>query len=146
MDGKPEERKALTGKQEAFVRWYCGAARFNATEAARQAGYKDPELSGWENRQNPVIRARIDERLAAEALSPSEVLRELSDVAASEWRDHLEIQTNKYGKTTRVKMDLSSKVKALELLGKGHQLWTDKIQHGGEVLIRGYGAVPVDDV
>jgi hypothetical protein len=36
---------ALTGKQQAFVAYYCGEARWNATQAARLAGYSGDDAS-----------------------------------------------------------------------------------------------------
>lgn len=131
------EPSILAPKEQAFVNAYLGSARMNASEAARQAGYKGVH-SGWENLQKPHIRARIDEILNAESMSAAEVLHHLRDVGGSEWRDHVEIQQDKLGRRLRVKMDLSSKVKALELLGKAHKLFTDKQEIGldGQVDVR----------
>ena len=41
--------KKLTNKQQAFIDAYCGASKFNATDAARRAGYKHPEVQGSQN-------------------------------------------------------------------------------------------------
>jgi phage terminase small subunit len=50
----------LTDKQEMFCREYL-ACEFNATEAARRAGYKQARASGCENLAKPNIQARIAE-------------------------------------------------------------------------------------
>ncbi len=55
--------RTLTDKQEAFVIAYIGKASFNATEAARIAGYASPRQSGTENLANPSIKARINQHL-----------------------------------------------------------------------------------
>lgn len=74
--------EALTGKQAAFIDAYLGEARFNATEAARIAGYKgdDNTLSsvGYENLRKPDIAAVVLERLNEAAMSANEVLARLS--------------------------------------------------------------------
>lgn len=53
----------LTPKQQAFVDAYTGAARGNATEAARMAGYKGNATTlaavGAENLRKPQIQAAI---------------------------------------------------------------------------------------
>jgi phage terminase small subunit len=116
----------LTSKQEQFIAAYLGNAHGNATGAARSAGYKKPEPSGHDNLQNPMIRARIDTELQARAMTQYEVLAELTAVARVEW--HV---------LARAK-ELGSKVKALELLGKYHKLFTDKSEATSNVLIREY--------
>jgi phage terminase small subunit len=54
----------LTGKQQAFIAFYCGESRFNATEAARLAGYKGNSATlgqvGFENLNKPEIAAAIE--------------------------------------------------------------------------------------
>lgn len=55
----------LTGKQEAFIAFYLGDARQNATEAARLAGYagndKTLGVVGCENLAKPKIAAAIQQ-------------------------------------------------------------------------------------
>jgi hypothetical protein len=69
----------LTDKQRIFVEAYLTC--WNATEAARQAGYADPELAGWENRQKQVIQDEISRRIAEKTMSADEVLIRLGDQA-----------------------------------------------------------------
>ena len=121
------QAKRLTLKQELFIAAYLGEARGNATEAARIAGYKRPEIQGFENLRKPYIAARVSQHVSEKFANADAVLAELTDVALAEWRDFIEvIATDKQGNPVRVKMDLSNKVKALELLGKHHQLFTEK--------------------
>lgn len=130
----------LTPKQRRFCDAYLGEAKGNGSEAARIAGYALPREQAYENLSKPDIRAYIDERLDAETLRSAEVLRELTDVARAEWRDFLEVVTDpRTGAILRVRMDLSGKVKALELLGKHHKLFTDKSEQTNTLLVREYG-------
>jgi phage terminase small subunit len=120
---------ALTLKQQRYTTAYLGPAKGNATEAARIAGYRDPEQSGWENRHNLEIAARIEERLLAESLSSGEVLAELTAIARAGWTNFVRERTDYKGEVISATLDLGDKVKALELLGKYHKLFTDKTEH-----------------
>ena len=53
----------LTDRQRAFVRAYI-ANGANATDAASQAGYSNPESEGWRLRQLPHIIAAIHAEIA----------------------------------------------------------------------------------
>lgn len=77
------------------------------------AGYADPEQSGFANRKNVVLRARVDEELRARALSGDVVIDRISQIALdpTQHPDHA--------------------LKALELLGKAHGLFTDKVDVSG---------------
>ena len=117
----------LTLKQERFVAAYLGDAHGNATEAARIAGYKSPHPEGSRLLRNATIAARVKAKVEAFSTSADRVLQELADVGLSEWRDHIEVLSRTQdGRPLKVKMDLTNKVKALELLGKYHQLFVDK--------------------
>lgn len=39
----------LTNKQRAFINYYLGESKMNATDAARRAGYKHPNKQGPDN-------------------------------------------------------------------------------------------------
>jgi phage terminase small subunit len=124
----------LNPKQEAFVLAYIGEARFNATKAATIAGYSNASKYGSDLRKNPEISARIAAELTARSLTAEEVLHELTDVATAEWRDFVQVRTNpKTSEVLDVRMDLSAKIKSLELLGKNHKLFTDVHDISGDL-------------
>lgn len=58
------EQPKLTVKQRAFVDHYLGVSQYNATDAARRAGYKNPNTEGPRLLVNDGVRARIDQVLA----------------------------------------------------------------------------------
>lgn len=59
---QPEQTKALTARQQAFVEAYVGPARFNAAKAAIQAGYSERSAKqlGHELLHMPHVAAAID--------------------------------------------------------------------------------------
>jgi phage terminase small subunit len=126
---------SLKDKQEAFVLAYIGEARFNASKAARMAGYSDVSAGteGYRLLKNAHIRARIDKHLEAMTMGAAEVLAELTDVASAEWRDFLTIKRDKDGEIVDVRMDLTAKIKSLELLGKNYKLFTDSLNLSGDL-------------
>lgn len=78
----------LTTKQELFVSYYLGEARFNATVAAKMAGYGTPEQTGYhaqigvKNLANEYVRARVQRGLAAVAMSCEEIIARYSLMAS----------------------------------------------------------------
>jgi phage terminase small subunit len=145
MADQAAKPKSLSDKQRLWLDAYLGEARFNASEAARRAGYSDPEQSGYDNKKNLAIRARIEERLAESSLSAPEVLAELTDIARADWREFVQVKVNpRTGETIEVRMDLTNKVRSLELLGKHHQLFSENLNINGGIEIREYVGIPED--
>jgi hypothetical protein len=108
---------ALTGKQQAFVNAYLGAARFNATEAARLAGYKGDDVTlrnvAKENLTKPYIKTAIAEFWNANAMTAEETLHRLADMARGDIGDFLSTFTvTKDGKTKQITIVDMEKVKA----------------------------------
>jgi phage terminase small subunit len=131
--------KKLTSHQQRFILFYVGVSRFNATDAARRAGYKDPELEGWRLRQNEVIRARIDERLNAEALTSTEILGELRTTALAPTEHFMQMvkpeytDENGYMHEAIIRLDYGAKMKALELLGKNKKIFVENLHVTGSL-------------
>lgn len=86
---------SLSGRQAAFVDFYLGEARFNASRALSMAGCestgKSLQASASRMLANAKVRAAIKERLAERAMSSSEVLSRLSEQARSDIRDVITI-------------------------------------------------------
>ena len=112
--------RKLTEKQELFVKYYL--INLNAAESARLAGYskKSCYQIGHENLTKPYISERIQEEMDKRServkMTADDVLREI-------------IELMERNKKTDDKLSLD----ALKLLGKHHKLFTDKIEHSGNV-------------
>ena len=96
----------LTTKRSIFVEQYLRTS--NASEAARQAGYKHPGSEGHRLLKNAEIQTLIGARVAAVAMGADEVLERLAS-----------------GIRQSTKFDANT-IRALELLGKHHKLFTER--------------------
>jgi phage terminase small subunit len=144
----------LTKKQQKFIDEYfaCG---MNASEAARRAGYS-PETAysiGYENLRKPEIREVIDRMFRENSMPADEVLARLSDVGRSDIGDIttedgvLDMRkaraagktglirsikqttiTSEDSETHIIEVKLHDKLKSLELLGRYHTLFTDRVK------------------
>lgn len=162
--------EGLTTKQRVFVERYL-ANGFNATEAARHAGYKHPRQAGSETLSKPDIAAVIQARIAQAAMGADEVLARLADHARGSLSDFFTEHTREieqghataivrwleldllaakqagklhlvksYHRTAEggVRVELYDAQAALQVIGKYHRLWTEKVEHSGAVLLKGY--------
>lgn len=88
--------KKLTGKQAAFVDFYLQS--FNATDAARKAGYKgsDKQLRviGSQNLTKLNIQAAIAKRTKSRTMDTDEALSILAEMARADLGDFLHIDHN----------------------------------------------------
>jgi hypothetical protein len=84
----------LKGMQLEWVLAYIADPKRNATEAARKAGYKNPEQSGWENRRNPSIQAYIKEFYEQQEATAAEAVAVLSRQMRGSMRDFLVFETD----------------------------------------------------
>lgn len=163
VEAGPESAlKKLTDKQRLFVEFYLGESYCNATDAARRAGYSDPEMSGWENKQKLVIQEAIQERVAEVAMSADEVLLRLRDHGRGSLKPFLteegfiDITTDEAQQNigllkeievekrvggpeddpwieTKTKIKLHDPQAALVHLGRHHKLFTDKTENATSV-------------
>lgn len=60
----------------------------NATQAAREAGYKHPGKSGPRLRKNPKLQAAIEDAIRDPVMTREETLRRLSSQARAEYNDY----------------------------------------------------------
>lgn len=143
----------LTKKQEAFVAAYLSNG-FNATDAAREAGYggnaRTLAAIGCENLAKPKIKEKVDAELKARSMGADEVLTRLAEQARGSMLDVAEmvqtpegvkaqislesaiangkvhlIRKLKYDKDGNLTVELYSSQVALDLLAKAHRLYSD---------------------
>jgi|GEM_PF-2244829 len=127
----PDEFSKLTQKQASFVIFY-GLTR-NGVEAARLAGYSGSYMTlaqqASQNLKNPQILQAFDTYMRPmyerQGVSVERTISHIADIAYAPWCDHLKIKEKK-GKIVSVHMQMSAKVKALELLAKILRLTADK--------------------
>ena len=151
----------LTGKQQAFVDAYLSNG-FNATDAARRAGYADPNRNAARLTVVNGIREAIQRGLTERAMPANEVLARIAEQARSTMDDFLDEEgkidigrARERGKLHLVKVRASTKEgerielysaqSALELLAKHHGLLTDNIAISGDITVKGYVSVSPDD-
>ncbi len=119
----------LTQRQRLFVEAYL--ANPNGREAARAAGYSGDENAlstrAFELMRNPKIALLIGVRVEEAVMRSNEVLSELSAIAKADWQDFLEIRRDKDGEIISATLKLADKIKSLELLGKYHKLFSDRV-------------------
>ncbi len=124
-------KNELTQKQRLFVEAYIGAASGNAREAARAAGYSGDNNAlsqrGFELVRNPRIAELIGARVEQAVMRANEVLGELSAIAKADWQTFVEIRRDKEGEVVSATLKLSDKIKSLELLGKYHKLFSERV-------------------
>lgn len=134
----PGAKLKLTTKQRLFLEYFLGECQFNATAAARKAGYKFPNVEGPNNLVNPSIRARIDELFdevgATRAISIGMVLQDATrtdaDILATS------ALAPSVPATAAIASGLiSARTTARTNLAKIHGLLTDRvnIKHSGRV-------------
>lgn len=132
----------LSELQKRFADYYIELGI--AKEAAIKAGYspKSAKFQGSRNLTNPLIMAYIRERMATKdderIASQDEVLEFLTGVMRGEVTEQVPLLDGD-GYQRLAKLDAAQpkdRIKAAELLGKRHAMWTEKNQNSGEVTIR----------
>ncbi len=120
----------LTGKRAVFVTCYVGEARGNGTQAARLAGYEGDDntlaVTASQLLRNHKVMDAIALRLKPLQITADEVVREISEIAKAPWGEFITVKTKKNGEVD-VRMQLSDKLKALELAGKYRGILADVI-------------------
>jgi hypothetical protein len=112
----------LTPAEVAFVDHYCdegSSGRFNAAEAYRMAhpnvNWKHATVYGGRMAKKPHIMRAIQFRLENYGLSVQESMAELRNVALAPFSDLIDVKMRN-GEIISTKMDLASKVRALEII------------------------------
>lgn len=168
MARRTQQAKAdakLKAQQQKFVEAYLTC--WNATEAAKQAGYsaKTAYSQGSRLLRNVEIRRLIDEHLADAAMGAREVLMRLADMAAGSIDDFLNdkglidlkkarqrgrmhlvkkytVESLDKDLVTKRTLELHDAQAALVQLGRYHKLFVDRQEHTG----RDGGPIQLDDV
>lgn len=127
----------LTTKQQRFCDEYL--IDLNATQAAIRAGYskKTARVIGQENLLKPALKAyiqqRMDEKEKELIADQNEVLKYLTSVIRGQSRSSVVVVENvgdymSEAREMEKAPDERERLKAAELLGKAHGIFTDKVQ------------------
>ena len=144
------EVSKLTEKQKAFADYYIES--LNATQSAIRAGYsiECARSIGYENLTKPHIKSYIDERLElldrVRIMNINEALIRLSEKARGESYEEL-VTVTQLGEVVKAQKKISEKdqLRALELLGKYHKLFTDKVEANVSQLVIFEGENELED-
>ena len=127
----------LTAKQRRFCDEYL--IDLNATQAAIRAEYsrKSARVIGQENLLKPAVKAYIQQRMAekesALIADQNEVLKYLTSVIRGQSRSSVVVIENvgdfmSEAREMEKSPDEKERLKAAELLGKAHGIFTDKVE------------------
>lgn len=128
MTNIEELAKKLTKKERIFADEYVKTT--NGTQSAITAGYseKTASVTGSKMLRKPKVRqyidAIMDERSKDTIATADEVLEYLTRVVRGEEKDAFGLDVS-----------VADKMKAAELLGKRHMLFTDKVKLDAEIEI-----------
>lgn len=127
----------FTAKQQRFCDEYL--IDLNATQAAIRAGYsaKTARVIGQENLLKPAIKEYIEKRMAekeaAIVADQAEVLKYLTSVMRGQSQSEVVVVEGvgegcSEARAMQKAPDEKERLKAAELLGKAHMMFTDKVQ------------------
>jgi phage terminase small subunit len=145
---------SLTEKQKRFADYYIETG--NMTEAAIKAGYskKTARVIGQENLLKPAIKNYVDERLKEleekRVASATEVMQLLTSAMRGELDEEVVVVESigdycSEARLVKKKIGLKDRIKAAELIGKRHRLFTDKVQVEGVVPVMIVGEDEIED-
>jgi len=138
----------LTNKQKIFIEYYL--QEWNATKAALKAGYSKRSAGsiGNENLLKPEIINEIQRRIEESAMSADEVIHAIGEVGRASIEDIMDVdergrltlnfkKAKEQGKLSIIKsvtptreglkVELHDRMRALELMGKHHKLFTENV-------------------
>lgn len=145
-----------SAKEKAWLAYYLGEAYFNATEAARLAGYKWPDKIG--PRKLAKFKDEITECIDELVMSADEALIRISEIARGVWGQYVDgngnvdiesivadgkahlIHSVTYTKDGTPVYKFYDAQGALRDIAKIHGKFVDKVEHGGAV-----GVFDLDD-
>lgn len=129
--------KKLTAKQKRFCDEYL--IDMNITQAAIRAGYskKTAYAIGQENLKKPTLKEYIEKRMAekeAELVADqAEVMKYLTSVLRGQSKSEIVVVEGtgegcSEARTMQKAPDEKERLKAAELLGRAHMMFTDKVE------------------
>jgi phage terminase small subunit len=124
-----KDKPTLNERQRLFVKYYIGT--LNAAESARRAGYSPKAAKEIGARLltkaniAEAIEKGVEKKMSKADISAERILDELASIAFLTPEQLDALKSIKGGE----------KMRALELLGKYHTLFTDRIEQSGEVTI-----------
>lgn len=127
----------LKPKQKAFADHYIELG--NAEQAAIKAGYSERYARGnaYKLIANNGIKKYIEERMQQKdnerIASQDEVLEFLTRVLRGEEVEQVPISTAKEIQLIEKTPSIKDRTKAAELLGKRYAIFTDKVEHSGDM-------------
>lgn len=127
--------RKLTDKQKAFIDAYCSVSKFNATDAARRAGYKHPNQQGSETlaKLGAEVSQRmqeLQEKSGASIMNQQELAEFFSNVTMGKETEKVVANT---GKVVEVPVSMKDRIKTAELLGKSYGMFVDKKEVSGNL-------------
>lgn len=143
----------LSNKRRAFVEEYLKC--WNATEAARRAGYSErtADVQGPRLLGNVSVQEHIKRRIREKAMGADEVLLRLGEQARGEVASYLDasgrvdlerlladdkghlVKGTKWDRQGNLVVEFYDAQAALALLGRHHRLFVDQVNHMGEVTV-----------
>ena len=125
--------KKLTKKQQRFCDEYL--ISFNATQAAIKAGYSEKTAysQGQRMLKKVEVKSYLDEQIerihSEKTADAKEVMEYLTAVMRGEYTEQvLMLNGDGFQKITNIDVSAKDRLKAAELLGKAHMMFTDKVQ------------------
>lgn len=129
--------KKMTAKQKRFCDEYL--IDLNVTQAAIRAGYskRTAYAIGQENMKKPMLKEYIEKRMAekeaALVADQTEVMKYLTSVLRGQSQSEVVVVEGvgegcSEARTMQKAPDEKERLKAAELLGKAHMLFTDRVQ------------------
>ena len=129
--------KKLTAKQKRFCDEYL--IDMNITQAAIRAGYskKTAYAIGQENLKKPTLKEYIEKRMAEKeaklVADQAEVMKYLTSVLRGQSQSEIVVVEGtgegcSEARTMQKAPDEKERLKAAELLGRAHMMFTDKVE------------------
>jgi len=148
----------LTAKQQLFVDYYL--VDLNATQAAKKAGYSvnnadkiGSELLG-KTRVKAAVQEAMDKRAERVKVDADYVLTTIVETMErckqakpvyDKKGEHMIVETPDGGEALAYTFDAGAVLRGAELLGKHLKLFTDKVEHSGDMQVTILTGLPVSN-